>query len=198
MKTNSKTKLPPSLPLKTLPEIFSFDWGGAPLRWNTFTHQFIFHLFFLLPLDVNFIKIIIMLHKKGWEDWTYSNELVRKDWHRLALWTNFINILEYRTQTHTHPHTQTHLIGTQRPKRMVIPWKHSYGWNHPGSTSLLAECHQIMCKADVLPGSFFQRNARIFCILSMKGSVPRICKNIFNKVSQKNWNFRLKIGYNSR
>ena len=36
-----------------------------------------------------------------------------------------------------------------------------YGWNLPGSTSLLAECHQIMCKADVLLGSFFQKNARI-------------------------------------
>ena len=35
------------------------------------------------------------------------------------------------------------------------------GWNLPGSTSLLSECHQIMCKADVLLGSFFQRNARI-------------------------------------
>ena len=36
-----------------------------------------------------------------------------------------------------------------------------------------------------------------FCVLPMKGSVPRICKNIFKKVSQKNRNFRLKIGYNS-
>ena len=30
-----------------------------------------------------------------------------------------------------------------------------YGWNLPGSTSLIAECHQIMCKADLLLGSFF-------------------------------------------
>ena len=37
----------------------------------------------------------------------------------------------------------------------------AYGWNLPGSTSLLAECHQILCKADVLLGSFFQRNAWI-------------------------------------
>ena len=50
---------------------------------------------------------------------------------------------------------------------------HICGWNLPGSTSLLAECHQIMCKADILLGSFFQRNP------------------------QKNRNFRLKIGYNS-
>ena len=36
-----------------------------------------------------------------------------------------------------------------------------FGWNLPGSTSLLAECHQIICKADILLGSFFQRNAGI-------------------------------------
>ena len=73
---------------------------------------------------------------------------------------------------------------------------HPYGWNLPGCTSLLAKlCHQIMCKADVLLGSFFQRNAQI--LLSMKGSVPRIWKNIFKKVSWKNRNFRLKICYNS-
>ena len=30
-----------------------------------------------------------------------------------------------------------------------------YGWNLPGGTSLLAECHQIMCKGDVLLDSFF-------------------------------------------
>ena len=35
-----------------------------------------------------------------------------------------------------------------------------------------------------------------FCVLSMKGSVPRICKNIFKKVSKKNRNFQVKIGYN--
>ena len=44
---------------------------------------------------------------------------------------------------------------------------------------------------------FFKEMPKLFCILSMKGSVPRICKNIFKKVSQKNRNFRLKIGYNS-
>ena len=36
-----------------------------------------------------------------------------------------------------------------------------------------------------------------FYVFPMKGSVRRICKNIFKKVSQKNRNFRLKIGYNS-
>ena len=40
-------------------------------------------------------------------------------------------------------------------------YEHAYGWNLPGSTSLLAECHQIISKADVLLGSFFQRNAQI-------------------------------------
>ena len=44
---------------------------------------------------------------------------------------------------------------------------------------------------------FFKEMHESFCILSMKGSVPRICKNIFKKVSQKNRNFWLKIGYNS-
>ena len=44
---------------------------------------------------------------------------------------------------------------------------------------------------------FFKELHESFCVLSMKGSVPRICKNIFKKVSQKNRNFRLKIGYNS-
>ena len=64
---------------------------------------------------------------------------------------------------------------------------HPYGWNLPGSTSLLAKlCHQIMCKADVLLHESF-------CVLSMKGSVPRLCKNIFKKVSKKNQNFPLKI-----
>ena len=36
-----------------------------------------------------------------------------------------------------------------------------------------------------------------FYVFPMKGSVRRICKNIFKKVSKKNRNFRLKIGYNS-
>ena len=36
-----------------------------------------------------------------------------------------------------------------------------------------------------------------FCVLSMKGSLLRICKNIFKKVSPKNRDFWLKIGYNS-
>ena len=34
-------------------------------------------------------------------------------------------------------------------------------YQEQGSTSLLDECQQILCKADVLLGSFFQRNARI-------------------------------------
>ena len=38
---------------------------------------------------------------------------------------------------------------------------HTYGWNLPGSTEVLAECHQIICKANVLLGSFFQRIAQI-------------------------------------
>ena len=33
--------------------------------------------------------------------------------------------------------------------------KYTYGWNHPGGTSLLAECHQIMFTVELLPGSFF-------------------------------------------
>ena len=44
---------------------------------------------------------------------------------------------------------------------------------------------------------FFKEMHESFCVFSMKGSVPRICKNIFKKVSQKYRNFRLKIGYNS-
>ena len=70
--------------------------------------------------------------------------------------------------------------------------RYAYGWNLPGSTSLLGECHQIMCKADVL-----KEMHESFCVLSMKGRLLRICKNIFKKVSQKTRNFQLKIGYNS-
>ena len=47
------------------------------------------------------------------------------------------------------------------------------------------------------PGFIFKEMHKSFCVLSMKGSVPRICKNIFKKVFQKNRNFRLKIDYNS-
>ena len=46
-------------------------------------------------------------------------------------------------------------------------------------------------------GHFFKELRESFCVLSLKGSVPRICKNIFKKVSKKNRNFWLKISYNS-
>ena len=69
---------------------------------------------------------------------------------------------------------------------MVSLFKYDpYGWNHPGSISLLAECHQIMFEAELLSGTFFTKLPESICILSRKGSVRRIGKNIFKKVSQK-------------
>ena len=65
------------------------------------------------------------------------------------------------------------------------------------STSLLAERQQIMLKVEFLLGLFFKKWPESFCIILTKGSVPRIGKNIFKKVSQKIRNFLLKIGYNS-
>ena len=67
------------------------------------------------------------------------------------------------------------------------------GWNHPGSTSLLDECHQIMFKPEVLLDSFKKKN--LFCILSTKGSVLRISKNIFKKVPQKSKNLFYFLKY---
>ena len=49
----------------------------------------------------------------------------------------------------------------QMPAVTVTFIQATYGRNLPRSTSLLAKCHQITCKADVLLGSFFQRNAQI-------------------------------------
>ena len=79
----------------------------------------------------------------------------------------------YRQEDHKYSlvyHTYSIQLGiqyTQQGISFLQPWilyrylKISYGWNLPGSTSLLAECHQIMCKEDVLLGSFFHRNAQI-------------------------------------
>ena len=44
-----------------------------------------------------------------------------------------------------------------------------YGWNHPGSASLLAECHQIVFTLELLLGSFFDENARVLLRLSNEG-----------------------------
>ena len=60
-----------------------------------------------------------------------------------------------------------------------------YGWNHPGSTSLSAKCHEIIFKAELLLGPFFTKSPESFCILSRKGSIRRIVKNILKRVSQK-------------
>ena len=77
-----------------------------------------------------------------------------------------------------------------------------YGWNLPGSTSILAECHQRYLSNKLInqspnhvqsgrsPGLNFWKKCT-------NPWLPGICKNIFKKVSQKIQNFRLKIGYNS-
>ena len=44
----------------------------------------------------------------------------------------------------------------------------TYGWNHPGSTSLLAECHQTMLTLELLPVSIFHGIARVLLHLSNK------------------------------
>ena len=51
----------------------------------------------------------------------------------------------------------------------VLGQQATYGWNHPGGTSLLAECHQIMLTVELLPGSFFDENARVLLRLSNEG-----------------------------
>ena len=43
-----------------------------------------------------------------------------------------------------------------------------YGWNHPGSTSLLAECHQTMLTLELLLVSIFHGIARVLLHLSNK------------------------------
>ena len=48
-------------------------------------------------------------------------------------------------------------------------WESTYGWNHPGGTSLQAGCHQIMFTVELLPGSFFDENARVLLRLSNEG-----------------------------
>ena len=51
----------------------------------------------------------------------------------------------------------------------IFPGLRIYDWNHPGGTSLLAECHQIMFTVELLPSSFFDENARVLLRLSNEG-----------------------------
>ena len=75
--------------------------------------------------------------------------------------------------------------------------KHAYGWNLPGGTSLLAECHQTMLTEELLPVSIFHGIARVLLHLSNKrqrGSVPSVVEKIDEKVSGKNLNLTFKMG----
>ena len=101
----------------------------------------------------------------------------------LNLHTKVINVLKAKTPSTNFiaPHNHQAKIPTLQPM-------FSDGDSAPG---------QSCAKGTFSWGHFFTEMHESFCILSMKGSVTRICKNILKKVSQKNRNFRLKIGFNS-
>ena len=65
------------------------------------------------------------------------------------------------------------------------------------SRFILDECHQNVCTLGVLMRSVLIKVACFFCIWSEIATGKMISKNISEKVSQKNQNFPLKIGYNS-
>ena len=59
------------------------------------------------------------------------------------------------------------------------------------------ECHQNVCTLGLLMRSVLIEIACFFCVWSEIATGKMILKNISKKVSQKNQNFPLKIGYNS-
>ena len=102
---------------------------------------------------------------------------------------------QYRRIGGIHLQTQVSCgtLTTVPPATPYIYMAGIYQEVHPYQPNVTKSC----AKPTFSWAHFFKEMYESFCVHSMKGRVPGICKNIFKKVSQKNQNFRLKIGYNS-